>query len=255
MRNQNTFTDPFQNKDECTARFMYSKSLSWGAIVGGALVAIGLSFLLNMLMVAIGLSSFTVDKDGLTTLAISGYIVMLIGIIIVMFLAGMVAGHSSKAYSCNGTLHGFISWCLSLLVTIIFASAITNFMTNNLYALASGTNNVVTSAMSTEAGSNTANNLVQKAVENTDATKNQTDNTADKTEGKAQDNSAHEDTQSSNTDARSIADKAENIATTSAHMAGGTMIALFILFLIAALASMLGGYAGGHCNKKYATND
>jgi hypothetical protein len=237
MKSQTMFTGSYQDRDECPPSLAYARFLSWGWIIGGALVAVGLSFLLNMLMVSLGLSTFTVDGEGLTTMAITGYIAMLIGIIIVMFLAGMVAGCGAKAYgqrSYSGALHGFISWCLALLISIVFASAIGNFMTNNSYALAKGSDNAVTSPVNTEASSKTDASSAQKAVEHKD--------TATHSNINAQDTDRDENAQDSN--------KAENIATTSAHIAGGTMLALFILFLVAALASIGGGYAGANCGRK-----
>ncbi len=49
------------------------KRISWSAILIGAIVAVGLGFLLNMFCLAIGLSAFTLDDQGKTVVAVGGW--------------------------------------------------------------------------------------------------------------------------------------------------------------------------------------
>jgi len=120
--------------------------------MAGALVAIGLSFLLNLFGVAIGLSAFSNSPEGTTAFAVSGFVGLVIAAFVSMFMGGWVAGHlgsrgcSSNGCSCNsctnngsasnccnkrksGELYGFAAWCLALIFTIILASPVSHFIT------------------------------------------------------------------------------------------------------------------------------
>lgn len=71
--------------------------ISWSAILIGALVGIGLTFLLNLFCVAIGVSVFTVGNDGAIALVVDGIVSMLVGIIAAMVAAGYAAGYLGPA--------------------------------------------------------------------------------------------------------------------------------------------------------------
>lgn len=108
--------------------FCCKKRVSWSAVLAGALVGIGISFLLNLFCVAIGLSVFKTSPDGATTLAIGGFIALLISIFIAMFVAGMTAGHLGRSYHYkrkSGILYGFLTWTVALIITA-FAAAHTS---------------------------------------------------------------------------------------------------------------------------------
>jgi len=101
------------------------KRISWTAIIVGALVGIGLSFLLNLFSVAIGLSIVTTTHEGLITLAIGGFIGLIIGAIVSMFVAGFAAGYLGRPYCIKrnlGVLYGFTTWCLALILMVLLAS-------------------------------------------------------------------------------------------------------------------------------------
>lgn len=99
------------------------KSMSWGAILTGALVALGLTFLFNLLTIAIGLSLFTQNADGAKVLTFAGYAWVLIGGYIILFIAGWIAGrlvhHHCRLHWCNGVLHGFVTWTLYLILSML----------------------------------------------------------------------------------------------------------------------------------------
>lgn len=122
------------------AHCWHVKSISWSAILAGALVGIGLTFLLNLFSVAIGLSIFSINNTGITSLAVGGMIGLAICAIVSMFVAGMVAGYLARPF-CDtrhlGVLYGFTTWCLALLLTAILAtyvgryvSSYSNFISN-----------------------------------------------------------------------------------------------------------------------------
>lgn len=101
------------------------KRLSWSAITTGALVGIGLSFLLNLFSVAIGLSIVTTTQEGLISLAVGGFIGLIIGAIVSMFVAGFTAGYLGRPYCVKrnlGVLYGFTTWCLALILMVLLTS-------------------------------------------------------------------------------------------------------------------------------------
>lgn len=101
------------------------KCLSWKPIFAGALVAIGLTFLLNLFSVAIGLTAFTTGSDGVEKLALSGLIATSIGVVASMFAAGWLTGYLGKHYCTKrhlGALYGFLAWCVALIIAIFLAS-------------------------------------------------------------------------------------------------------------------------------------
>jgi len=107
------------------------KCLSWRPIVAGAIVAIGLTFLLNLFSIAIGLTAITTNSDGIENLAIGGLIGIGIGILASMFAAGWLTGYLSKRH-CNqrhlGALYGFLAWTVALLVSIFIASSVQQYI-------------------------------------------------------------------------------------------------------------------------------
>jgi hypothetical protein len=114
--------------------YCHSKCIVWGAVIIGTLVAVGLSFLLNLFGIAIGLSAFTTTADGTMSLAIGGFLGMLIGSIIVMFFAGWVTGYLGRTSCYNrhfGALYGLTTWCLALIVTLLLATSINAFISSS----------------------------------------------------------------------------------------------------------------------------
>lgn len=100
------------------------KRISWSAIIVGALVAVGLSFLLNLFGLAIGLSAFTMSDTGANVVAIGGLLGILIGIIASMLAAGYAAGYLGRLYCPKrnlGIVYGFSTWTLALILTALIS--------------------------------------------------------------------------------------------------------------------------------------
>lgn len=119
-------------KTECH-RFGFFKCISWSAIIIGALVGIGLSFLLNLFSLAIGLTAFTTNDTGMTAVAIGGFLGFVIGTIVSMFVAGYTAGYLGRRYTAGrnlGVIYGFSAWCLALLLMIAFANPVASFVSS-----------------------------------------------------------------------------------------------------------------------------
>lgn len=183
-----------------------NRNISWGAIISGTLIAIGLSFLLNLFSSATGLAVFNNSPEGITTLAVSGFIGLLIGSIIIMFFSGWVTGYlakNSSSHSCTGALYGLIAWCLALALTAILTVSMGNMLTENLRTIT--TNKIINSIDTMNNNSSIITN---------------------------QDNDADQQTNQAN--------RAEN----SANILGEMSLIVFALFFSGAIAMTLGGYYG-----------
>jgi hypothetical protein len=101
------------------------KCFSWQPVVAGALVAVGLTFLLNLFSIATGLMAYTTGSDGVESLALGGLLGAGIGVIASMFAAGWLTGYLSQRH-CNkghlGALYGFLAWCVALIIAIFITS-------------------------------------------------------------------------------------------------------------------------------------
>jgi LytS/YehU family sensor histidine kinase len=198
---------------EChtTGHVCYVKCLSWGAIIAGALVGIGLGFLLNLFGIAINLSAMTTTQEGITKLALGGFLGILISTIVSMFVAGWVAGYLGRGACVKrhaGMLYGFTTWCVILLASVLLASHVDQFMAYNSDSL-SKTNSVTTRNM-----------MAYKA----DMQAQQMKGMADAAKGNT-------------TEASVDAEKMANVL-------GQSFLLAFLLFIFGALASCLGGYFG-----------
>lgn len=137
------------------------KRISWTAILVGALVGVGLGFLLNLFSIAIGLTAFTVDNEnGATAVAIGGLIGMLIGVIASMIAAGYVSGYLGRHYAPKrnlGIVYGFLTWTVALLISAAVTAHMGNYVTNYTSTMArSGTASSKNETMSAVTNSLTA---------------------------------------------------------------------------------------------------
>ena len=113
----------------------------WSAIIAGTLVGIGVSFLLNLFAIAIGVTAF-IYTDSTQTFAIGGFIALVIIAIASMRSLGWISGYlgaknkicCSKHAQCDsntchlGCIYGFIAWCLALILTIFLSTHIGKFV-------------------------------------------------------------------------------------------------------------------------------
>lgn len=116
--------------------------IAWPGIIAGGLVAIGVSFLFNLLSAGLGFSAFTLDTQGLAVLAIGGVIWLLIGAVVTMFITGWVAGRVASYNSLNlrsGSLHGFLAWCVGLILMLLLVSRLSFVMVSGGQFLANNT--------------------------------------------------------------------------------------------------------------------
>lgn len=114
--------------------------LSWTAIIAGAFVAIGISFLFDLFGMGISLSAYsaTTTQTGANALAFGGYIAMVFASMIAMFAGGWVSGYIGRPIcttGCHGILYGFVTWCLALILSFILVAYAADFMTFQYRAL------------------------------------------------------------------------------------------------------------------------
>lgn len=115
------------SKNNCTIQHY----ISWSAIVIGALVAVGLGFLLNLFGMAIGLSAFSSPTEGGTAaFAIGGFLGLLIAVIAAFATAGFASGYLGRLCCPGrnlGIVYGFATWALALILSAIMAGALSKY--------------------------------------------------------------------------------------------------------------------------------
>ena len=119
--------------EQCGTHGYYYKRMSWGAVFAGALVGIGLSFLLNLLSVAIGLSVISTTQEGMASLAIGGLVGLLIGTIIAAFFGGYTAGCLGRPFCGKakyGIVYGFLAWIVALILAALLTTNIGRYVTS-----------------------------------------------------------------------------------------------------------------------------
>lgn len=133
---QGTMSDSYKHGMHCWGH----KCVSWTALFTGALVGVGIIFLLDVFCIAIGLSVFPVTENGTISLAVGGLVGATVAAFVSMFTAGWVAGYLGRPFCLKrnlGTLYGFTTWCLILILTMFmfshvghYISSYANFMSN-----------------------------------------------------------------------------------------------------------------------------
>lgn len=145
--------------------------ISWSAIFIGAFFIIGLSFLMNMFSASIGLSAFHLSPEGVKTLAIGGFVGMLIATIAIMFFSGWVAGYLGRSKCVSGTcggVYGFSAWSIALILTILLSAHVGKFVTSLSDFVQTPTYSNVTVRADSSAPIVSTNNATNQAVVNSD---------------------------------------------------------------------------------------
>lgn len=196
----------YKDKEKCNF-----KCLSWSAVIAGALVGIGISFIFNLFAMATGLAAFAATTAGPKALAIGGIIGLVIIAIFSMGTAGWVAGYLGRPKSMHrdmGVLYGFTAWCVALILTILLSGHIGKFVAYNASALQNPSYTIT----------NVARDHVTSPAVTTEVT----------------------DTNSQVAQTDTVVVNAQDAAKV---LAMSTFVS-FVLFFIGALASCLGGHLG-----------
>lgn len=131
MRNQ--YTEILNSKKRISR-------ISWGAIIAGALTAVSVLFLLNLLGFGIGLTTIDpmTERNALDGLGTGTIIWWAISNIAALFIGGMVAGRMSGYPSkSDGGLHGFLAWALYTILSIFLVTSAIGGIFNGLANTAS----------------------------------------------------------------------------------------------------------------------
>ncbi len=132
--------------------------ISWAAIFAGAITAITVAFMLNILGIGIGLTTINpmTDQNTFDGLGTGTMIWWGLSNLVALFIGGLVAGRMSGLPSnSDGGLHGFLSWALYTLVSIYI-------LTSAIGGILSGVTGAVSSIFSDSKGTNIAEQI-QKA--------------------------------------------------------------------------------------------
>ncbi|MDT0676966.1 hypothetical protein [Autumnicola musiva] len=114
---------------------------SWGAIFAGALTALAVAFLLNLLGLGIGLTSIDpmTESDPLAGLGTGTIIWWGLSNLAALFVGGMVAGRlSGFPTAADGGIHGFLAWALYAVVTFYFLTSTIGSIMNGMGNVVSG---------------------------------------------------------------------------------------------------------------------
>ncbi len=111
----------------------FHSGLSWSGIFAGAFVALGISFLLDLFGMGLGISAYKAATTAgeAKAFAYGGYIAILVAGMVAMFVGGWVAGFIGRptcTTGCHGMIYGFVAWCLALIISIILVSSIGQFI-------------------------------------------------------------------------------------------------------------------------------
>ncbi|WP_225000165.1 hypothetical protein [Cesiribacter sp. SM1] len=143
----------------------FFRRISWGAIFAGALVAIVVMLLLNLLGIGIGLGSINPVEEsnafsGLGTGAIIWWVVSnLIAIFAGGYVAGRLAGVPLRTAS---TLHGILAWCLYTLVSFWILTTAIGSIISGVGSIMSGAISAAGSGIEAVSG-NSGNNQDQNS--------------------------------------------------------------------------------------------
>lgn len=102
------------------------RRISWGAILAGVAVALSIQLLLNLLGIGIGASTIDIRQGNTpgSGLAVGAGIWFAVSALIALWFGGWAAGRlAGVPNSKDGMLHGFTTWSITSIVTIVLLSS------------------------------------------------------------------------------------------------------------------------------------
>jgi hypothetical protein len=95
--------------------------LRWGAVLGGATVAVALWVLLQMLGMGVGMAAIELDDAGsVRSVGIGTSVWTLVAPLIALFIGGVVAGRFSSTWNVrSGASLGFVTWAIASIVGLM----------------------------------------------------------------------------------------------------------------------------------------
>jgi hypothetical protein len=149
--------------------------VSWSAIIAGAITAFALSILINLLNAGLNLVPFPGFFQALAGTGVGGFIWLIICSIVIMFLAGLLAGAivHHVAGACSGFIHGFLAWSLGTLLLLVLVPHLAGSSTTGAGAGAAGAAAANAAANTVAASQGEPSNTLGSAGENTETATNQ----------------------------------------------------------------------------------
>ncbi len=136
------------------------KRISWGAIVAGALTALAVLTLLNMLFYGIGISTINTasEQNPFAGLPVGMLIATIISNLVALFVGGYVAGKlAGTPRTFPGIMHGILTWVLLTIFTFYLATtavgSLVSGVTSTLGSAFSAASSGISSAVSAVPGS------------------------------------------------------------------------------------------------------
>jgi hypothetical protein len=241
------------------------KPITWSAVISGAMIAFGLTFLFHLLTIGIGLSIFSTNEQGIKELAFNGYIWTLVGGVIILFIAGWKTGKlvricpmhtlhmqqpavplqptlsetvstNSHCYCSHGMTHGFLAWVLYLIISLIFMifiaqAASVTFLKSTFLNIPMDFTQTMNQDLP-RANTNNNNNMQNMSNQVTAQPSTQNSQTF---------NQYNQGAQKQNV---------QPITKATAQKVGVDAIALFLIFVLGAAACGIGSYLGVISHKK-----
>lgn len=115
--------------------------ISWPAVFAGALTALAIAFLMNILGLGIGLSTIDplTEADPLAGLGTGTIVWWTLSNLAALFIGGMVAARMSGLPSnVDGALHGFLAWALYAIVSLYVVTSTIGSIMNGMAGAVSG---------------------------------------------------------------------------------------------------------------------
>jgi len=107
------------------------RRISWGAVIGGALMVVAIQLLLSMLGIGIGMTTIdpaqgAAGTPSASTLSMSAVVWWAVSYLVALVIGGYVAARLAGAWEkTDGVLHGLLTWALALVVSFwLLTSAI-----------------------------------------------------------------------------------------------------------------------------------
>ena len=134
-----------RNNDDMVPRYL---SMSWTAVISGAFTSVSLSILMNLFNMGLGFSAYAAGGN-IEAVAVTTLIWTVFTVFLVMFASGFVSGYIARYRNnswCSGATHGFLSWCIGLIMMLILTGYLSIILPVNLQAITDLTSTQVETA-------------------------------------------------------------------------------------------------------------